>query len=97
MYLRGRSSLSDEFHEGRPVRVVTEENVAAVSKLIEENNRVTYNFIHAFLEIGISQIQKILHNHLHVKINLCSLDTPKFNTGPERGTCQMVQEHNETI
>lgn len=82
-FLRGRSSLQDEFRGGRPATAVTEETIAAVRKLIEEDNRVTVRFIRASLGIGISQIQKILHSHLHVK-KICARWIPHNLTPAEK-------------
>lgn len=39
---RGRTSLKDEFKEGRPKSVVVPENIDAVKHLILQNRHVTY-------------------------------------------------------
>ncbi|KAL0869565.1 hypothetical protein ABMA27_005831 [Loxostege sticticalis] len=66
-FQRGRVKLSDESRQGRPKTSVTQENVDVVRKLIEEDRHVTYREIQATLDIGMSQIQIILHEQLGVK------------------------------
>ena len=66
-FQRGRVKLSDDPRQGRPKTAVTQENVDAVRKLIEEDRHVTYREIQATLDIGMSQIQIILHEQLGVK------------------------------
>lgn len=62
----GRSSLSHASGAGRPKTAITQENVDAVQKLIEEDRHVTYREIQTSLGIGMSQIRKILHEELWV-------------------------------
>ncbi|KAL0869896.1 hypothetical protein ABMA27_006096 [Loxostege sticticalis] len=66
-FQRGRVKLSDDPRQGRPKTAVTQENVDVVGKLIEEDRNVTYHEIQATLDIGMSQIQIILHEQLGVK------------------------------
>ncbi|KAL0829480.1 hypothetical protein ABMA28_004242 [Loxostege sticticalis] len=66
-FQRGRDKLSDDPRQGRPKTAVTQENVDVVRKLIEEDRHVTYREIQATLDIGIRQIQIILHEQLGVK------------------------------
>ncbi|CAK1598303.1 unnamed protein product [Parnassius mnemosyne] len=66
-FQRGRVKLSDDPCQGRPKTAVTQENVDAVRKLVEEDRHVTYREIQATLDIGMSQIQIILHEQLGVK------------------------------
>ena len=53
---RGRRSLTDEFHEGRPKSVVVPENIDAVHELILQDRRVTYREIKASLGISGTSI-----------------------------------------
>lgn len=64
---RGRSSLQDEFREGRPKTAVTEENIEAVRQLILTDRHVTYREIEASLGIHATSIHSILHEHLAVR------------------------------
>lgn len=68
---RGRSSLQDQFREGRPKSVVLPENIDAVRELIMEDRHVTYHEIEATLGISSTSVYKILHEHLAVK-KICS-------------------------
>lgn len=65
-FQRGRTSLDDEFRGGRPTTAVTPENIDAIREMIAENSRITYNDIRASIGIGMTQIHKILHEHLGV-------------------------------
>jgi len=58
---RGRTSVADEFPEGRPRTTVTPENIEAVRKLITEDRHVTYREIEAGLGIHSTAIHSILH------------------------------------
>ena len=66
-YNRGRRSLADEFHEGRPKLLVIPENIDAVHELILQDRRVTYREIEASLGISGTSIHSILHEHLAIK------------------------------
>lgn len=60
----GVESLDDSERTGRPVTAVTEENIATVKQLVEENPRITYEMIAGYLGIGNSATQTILHSCL---------------------------------
>lgn len=66
-FKRGRSTLSHASGAGRPKTAVTQENIDAVQKLIEEDRHVTYQEIQTSLGIGGSQVHKILHEELWVR------------------------------
>jgi len=68
---RGRSSLNDEFREGRPKTSVVPENIDAVRELIMQDRHVTYREIEASLGISPTSIHSILHKHLTVKKVCC--------------------------
>ena len=53
---RGRSSLQDEFREGRPKSVVIPETIDAVHELILQDRHVTYREIEATLGISGTNI-----------------------------------------
>ena len=66
-----RSSLQDEFREGRPNSVVVLETIDAVRQLILQDHHVTYREIETTLGISWISIHSILHEHLTVKV-ICS-------------------------
>ena len=70
---RGRSSLQEEFREGRPKSVVISETLDAVRQLILQDRHVTYREIETILGISGTSIHSILHQHLTAKQKICSL------------------------
>ena len=64
---RGRSSLQDEFREGRPKSAVVPKTIDAVRELILQDRHVTYREIETTLGISGTSIHSILHKHLTVK------------------------------
>jgi len=84
-FQRGRSSLSKTFSGGRPKSAITPENIDAVQKIIEEDRHATYQEIQSSLGIGMSQIQKILHDELWVR-KLISRWVPHNLTEAQKAT-----------
>ena len=72
---RGRSSLQNEFGEGRPKSVVVPQTIDAMRQLILQDRHVTYREIEATLGISGTSIHSILHEHLTVK-KICSRRIP---------------------
>lgn len=66
-FKRERSSLGHASGAGRPKSAITQQNIDAVQKLIEEDRHVTYQEIQSSLGIGMTAIQKILHEELWVR------------------------------
>ena len=75
-YNRGRSSLKDEFREGRTKSVVVPEAIDAVRQLILQDRNGTYHEIVTTLCISGTSIRSILHEHLTVK-KICSRWMPQ--------------------
>ena len=67
----GRSSLHDEFREGRPKPAVVPEIINAVRQLILQDRHVTYREIETTLGISGTRIHSMLHAHLTVE-KICS-------------------------
>ena len=63
---QSRSSLQDEFREGRLKSVVVPETIDAVLQLILQDSHVTYREIETTLGISGTSIHSILHEHLTV-------------------------------
>lgn len=80
---RGRCSLQDESREGRPKSVVVPKNIDAVLELIKQDRHVTYREIEASLDISMTSINKILHEHLGVK-KICSRWIPHNLTNAQK-------------
>lgn len=70
-FRRGRTSVSDEYREGRPKSVVVPNNIDAVRTMIKEDRHVTYREIEASLGMSKTAIHSILHEHLAVR-KICS-------------------------
>ena len=64
---RGRSSLQDEFREGRSKSVVVPKTIDAVLQLISQDRHVTYREIEITLGISGPSKHSILHEHLSFK------------------------------
>ena len=95
---RGRHSLTDEFHKGRPKSVAGPENINAVQKLMMQNRHLTYCEIEATVGISSTSIYKILHKHLAVK-KICSRWIPhnmtKAQTDAKVDWCkQILKKYN---
>ncbi|GBP27602.1 Putative uncharacterized protein FLJ37770 [Eumeta japonica] len=69
-FKRGRTDLTDDLREGRLSTATTEDNISAVRLMIETFKRVIWRQIRISLDIGISRVHKILHDHLAVR-KLC--------------------------
>lgn len=66
-FQRGRDTLEDEPRSGRPIETVTEEKVAAVKRILKEDNRVTYQSMQHDLGISAHSLNTILNEKLKVK------------------------------
>lgn len=80
---RGRCSIQDESRAGRPKSVVVPENINVVRELIKQDRHVTYREIEASLDISMTSINKILHEHLSVK-KICSRWIPHNLTNAQK-------------
>ncbi|GFT08475.1 metabotropic glutamate receptor [Nephila pilipes] len=80
---RGRCSIQDESRVGRPKSVVVPEKINAVRELIKQDRHVTYREIEASLDISMTSINKILHEHLSVK-KICSRWIPHNLTNAQK-------------
>ena len=74
----GRSSLQNEFREGRSKSIVVPETINAVRQLIVQDRHVTYREIKTTLGISGTSIHSIIQEHLTVKKNLFALDATQF-------------------
>ena len=94
---RGRSSLQDEFREGRPKSVVVPETINAVDQLILQDSHVTYREIDITLGVSGTSIHSILHEHLTVKKNLFALDSTRHVNCSKKGSCRLFERNAAKI
>lgn len=66
-FKRGRCSIKDQRHEGRPNSAVLPVTIDAVRRLINEDCHISYDEIQACLGIGRSSIHKIIREHLEMR------------------------------
>ena len=64
---RERNSVQHQKGSGRLSTAVTNKNIAAVKKIIKEDNKSTYGVIEHQLKIGSSAVKTIIHDQLHLK------------------------------
>lgn len=79
LFQQGRESCEDDPRPGRPVSVVTEENVGKVEKLVLADRRIKMWQIADELHISKERIGEILHEHLNMK-KICARWVPKMLT-----------------
>jgi len=70
------------------------ENIDAVRELIKQDRHVTYREIEASLDISMTSIYKILHEHLAVK-KICSCWIPHNLTIAQK-KAQLVKRNAQT-
>ncbi|GBP71777.1 Putative uncharacterized protein FLJ37770 [Eumeta japonica] len=67
-FKHGRTNSTDNLREGRPSTATTKENIDMLCDfMIKTDKRLTYQHIRTSLGIGMSQVHKILHEHLAVR------------------------------
>lgn len=78
-FKRGRTSLRDDPRSGRPAITITDDVVASVHRVVEENRRVTTHQIARELGISYVTVWKILRHHLLMS-KVCAKWVPKLLT-----------------
>ena len=84
-FTRGRSSLQDEFREGRPKSVVVPETIVAVHQLILQDPHVTYCEIEKTL--GISGTKKIYSHWIPHNLQIAQ----------KKGSCRLIERNAQKI
>ena len=70
-FLRGRKSINDDKHTGRPPNSVTPENIERVRIFLKDARKVSITPISSNLRLSRTAIFTILHDHLHYR-KLCA-------------------------
>lgn len=65
-FSQGRASARDDPRPGRS-RVITEKSISAVKDLVDQDRRVSQQFIRQVTGLSYGSIAKILHHHLHLR------------------------------
>ena len=80
---RGDFNLEDDPRSGRPRDVTTPETVAAIEKPVRWNRRIIYKQIEENLTISAWTVNKIIHEHLHLR-KVCTLFVPHKLTDEQK-------------
>jgi len=62
-----RENVEDDSHDGRPVEVVTEENIRRIEEELLSDRQLKLKKILVRLEIPKTTVIRIIHEHLHMK------------------------------
>ncbi|GBP38918.1 Putative uncharacterized protein FLJ37770 [Eumeta japonica] len=79
LFQQGRESCEDDPRPGRPVTVVTEENVRKIEKLELADQRIKLWQIAEELQISRERVGEIIHEHMNMRI-ISALWVPKMLT-----------------
>ena len=82
-FRQGRLTFEDDPRSGRLPSAVTEENITAISDLLEADPHITTRQLLALIDIGSGSLQSILHEHLKVR-KLCARWVPHSLTQEQK-------------
>ena len=63
----GRESLEDEAKSGRPISVITPQNIDMVRNIVEDDPHSTIHEIASHLDISTGSVDDVLLNHLEFR------------------------------
>lgn len=66
-FANGRESFEDDPRVGRPITVITQENIAAVKDLVDDDPHISIEHIADMLDISHGSVDTILKQHLLLK------------------------------
>ncbi|CAF2997199.1 unnamed protein product [Rotaria sp. Silwood2] len=63
----GRESLEDDPRSGRPIAIITQQNIDAVKDLVQDDPHISIDYIADILDISHGSVYTILKEHLKLK------------------------------
>ncbi|CAF3142115.1 unnamed protein product [Rotaria sp. Silwood2] len=66
-FREGREDVNDDFRSGRPISVLTDENIERVRQVIEDDPHSTYDDIIAETSLSHGTIERIIHDRLKMR------------------------------
>ena len=66
-FREGREDVSDDPRSGRPISVLTDENIECVRQVIEDDPHSTYDDIMAETDLSRGTIERTIHDHLKMR------------------------------
>lgn len=91
-FKRGRTSVFDEEHPGRPMEVTTEDMVNKIHDIVLADRRVKVREIADIVHISIERIQNILHEKLGMR-KLSARWVPRLLTVEQKRNRMTTSEH----
>ena len=82
-FATGRESLEDDSRSGAPVTVKTDENVARVQELLDQDRRMTYDELENQSSISRGTLQRIVKEELNMR-KVCARWVPRLLTAEQR-------------
>jgi hypothetical protein len=74
-YSSGRQSLDDDPRSGRPLSVITQQNIEAVRDLVNDDPHISIDYIADILDISHGSVGTILKQHLELKRSIAKMGT----------------------
>jgi histone-lysine N-methyltransferase SETMAR len=71
----GRQSLDDDPRSGRPLSVITQQNIEAVRDLVNDDPHISIDYIADILDISHGSVGTILKQHLELKRSIAKMGT----------------------
>uniref|UniRef100_A0A8D2LRM9 Mos1 transposase HTH domain-containing protein n=1 Tax=Varanus komodoensis TaxID=61221 RepID=A0A8D2LRM9_VARKO len=82
-FKRGRESIEDDPHSGRPVTATTKENVKKIEKLVMEDARIKIKMLAEMTNLSVGTIFTIFHDHLNLS-KVCARWMPQMLMAPQK-------------